>query len=435
MGMKVLILVAATAALPLIGSQFLLATRVEAQVRNGEQQDAIPVQRLKIRACCRPALTHLTTLYAGGEEHGGVSRGVLFDDAKGRYYVRNMFSMEKFLVFDSAGRYLHAFGKKGDGPGEFQNILDAFMAADGKIHVFDQAQRTYTILNPDYTYSTRYNMGIRLSQPTLLTDGLLVVNATTATGDGFGHPLHLIENGEVRPIGGDVLRGKPRPDVADMRMAIARASDSTFWAAHGQSYTIDLISANTGKVLRRLVREPPWFNLAPRNTPEGMLNPRIVQLMVDAEGRLWVHSRVRAPGWEKMYTEVRPPTDRAAFITVKPGYRPGQMSNSIVEVIDTNTATLLVSSRYDWRFRGFLSPGKVSIYDEDADGRGRLSIWRVSLSPSPGSRTRRPTAAVQTVVSAHAENGGNGNERVRRMAGRLWLLLGGLVVPFPPFSA
>jgi len=63
-------------------------------------------------------------------------------DTAGRAYIQDYSDMA-IKVFDTQGKYLHAIGRKGEGPGEFAFIGDMVPLPDGRLLVTDfQARRT-----------------------------------------------------------------------------------------------------------------------------------------------------------------------------------------------------------------------------------------------------------------------------------------------------
>lgn len=63
-------------------------------------------------------------------------------DAQGQIYIEDDSDMA-IKVFDQAGKFLRAIGRKGEGPGEFTFIGDIVPLPDGRLFVTDfQARRT-----------------------------------------------------------------------------------------------------------------------------------------------------------------------------------------------------------------------------------------------------------------------------------------------------
>ena len=69
-------------------------------------------------------------------------------DARGRIFVADR-SDQVIKVFDADGRYLHAIGAKGRGPGEFLQIVDLAFLPDGRLLVMDMGNRRTSQFTPE----------------------------------------------------------------------------------------------------------------------------------------------------------------------------------------------------------------------------------------------------------------------------------------------
>lgn len=56
---------------------------------------------------------------------------------------------DQLYLFESNGTYVRAFGRPGDGPGEFANIAAVTVTAQDSILVFDRAHNRFTVFHPD----------------------------------------------------------------------------------------------------------------------------------------------------------------------------------------------------------------------------------------------------------------------------------------------
>jgi hypothetical protein len=126
--------------------------------------------------------------------------------------------------FDSTGRYLRTFGRKGMGPGEFRSVDDIALHPDGRVLVLDGSDRSINVYAPDGRYLTKWSLGNRSGfrkffffvSPDGITHvsaraGPLVIGATTPTLTMF---LRLNGNGEVL----DSLFPPPEPPMPASRI-------------------------------------------------------------------------------------------------------------------------------------------------------------------------------------------------------------------------
>ena len=87
----------------------------------------------------------------------------------GEFYVLD-FEDQAVKVFDSTGVFLRSFGGKGEGPGEFQNVIDMDVLSDGRFIFLDTATRRTSFFNNEGTFLNShqwrgFRMDILLSGP------------------------------------------------------------------------------------------------------------------------------------------------------------------------------------------------------------------------------------------------------------------------------
>jgi len=78
-------------------------------------------------------------------------------DENGNLYVLDG-GEDHIVKLSSQGEYLTTIGKKGKGPGEFENALFFDMAGDGGIYVYDLALRRISIFNNQYEYLSSFSV-------------------------------------------------------------------------------------------------------------------------------------------------------------------------------------------------------------------------------------------------------------------------------------
>lgn len=86
-------------------------------------------------------------------------RGLVADDAGGLLVLD--FKDQQVHAFDSAGQYLRAIGRLGQGPGEFGNANGMLQAPDGRLWLNDPGNSRFTVLAPDGTLHATYPLQIR----------------------------------------------------------------------------------------------------------------------------------------------------------------------------------------------------------------------------------------------------------------------------------
>ena len=94
-------------------------------------------------------------------------RSVAFDAADNMYLLDSQNT--RVVVFDSKGRYLRQFGKKGGGPGELQTPTGLVVAADGNVVVSDVSNRGFVVFRPDGEYVRNVPFGDDTGFPIAMT--------------------------------------------------------------------------------------------------------------------------------------------------------------------------------------------------------------------------------------------------------------------------
>lgn len=98
-----------------------------------------------------------------GDENYMFGNDVIFNtDDKGNFYVTD-WDRRRILKFDSEGNYLLTIGKKGQGPGDFQNISKVRFDPDGNLYVVDIVSRKISFFDPKGNFLRMIKSLVRLS--------------------------------------------------------------------------------------------------------------------------------------------------------------------------------------------------------------------------------------------------------------------------------
>lgn len=293
-------------------------------------------------------------------------------DGRGRYYVVETYGTE-IKVFNSAGMYLQSIGREGGGPGEFMGISAISISPGDILHIFDWSNMRRSVFGPNY----RFVRSVRLEiQPSLgvhrLADGRFILAASIRTPERIGSPLHLL-NGRgrvIRSFGSQ--SGIFRPDIPYMgRRAIGAAPGDRVWSGYRNRYALELWDAS-GQLIRTLERDVDWFPPQLRKMEEGSEpsapSPRLQAVREDAQGLLWVTILVADSNWRDAGE-----LHGRRSIDFKTYY------DTMVEVLDPRTGTVLAQKRLPDAVSGFLGDRLLVAGVGDAAGVPRLGVWRVSL--------------------------------------------------------
>ena len=297
----------------------------------------------------------------------------------GSYIVRGMYA-PSVTVFDRAGRYQRTLGREGGAPGEFRGIGSIASYRGDSLLVLDWGSRRFSVFDATLAYARGGPLPFTPGLATVaFPDGAFVHHVHVPTPERVGLPLHrLAADGSWQRSFGSAT-GVYRPDVPlIMSRTIAPAEAGSLWAAPVSAYEIERIESMTGRVTRRLQRSVAWFpdgrhpgfvaSAADRPPP-----PLLVALRQDAAGYLWVAIAVPDRAWRSQVELDR--RGHGYRIRDEQGYY-----DTILEVIEPSTGSLLASTRVDAYIRHFVDDAHVgTVIEHPQTGIPQLQVWRVAL--------------------------------------------------------
>ncbi len=291
------------------------------------------------------------------------------------------------LGFSPAQGTLRQFSRSGSGPGEFMTPTRLFVQNDGRLAMLDPPQLRLTVFTDSARpLSTRRIPGKLSPEAVLLEDSVLVYNASVNSPEAIGFPFHTIgaDGNFARSFGARTEMRKPE-DGAQLRRRLAPSRGQRFWAARELRYEITEWSA-TGQPLRTITRRPSWFPSAERfedATASRPFTAFVTAIRATGDDMLWM--LVAVPG--KNYASGLGSGTRSKDGVMRyPITSHARHYDTVVEVIDLKSATVLASQRLPGHFAYFLDDEHVANYDEAEDGTPRVEIWRLTLTGLPAGR-------------------------------------------------
>ncbi len=320
----------------------------------------------------RLSLDVVLTLGHDGPGAGPLGRIAVSPDTS-IFAVTDVFRPHEVHLYGSTGEHLMTLGRRGDGPGEFRNII--FLTAVGdSLFVYDNSHGRETVYTFDGTYHRSRPLTQNLWRALPLPGGTAVVNGYDPAPGRSGAPLHLVVEGQGTwsfPAPAGPFEPRDRPFL---RRALAAESDSAFWAAAETAYGIELWGVPGTRIVT-LERDADWFvphdeaGVILPNVPPA---PRIRDLHRSPDGLLWVLLHVADSNWRNQFDPERPAD--MAFTGNFHGYR-----DSVLEAIELETGRLVASERFPTYFSGFTSAGHVAAYHEPAGGPPYIEIRSIRL--------------------------------------------------------
>ena len=286
-------------------------------------------------------------------------------DASGRAYVLGR-SVHHVWVFDSEGGFLNRIGRRGSGPGEFQDVGSIVVTEDGVFSVLDRGRGV--ILTFDWTgellREVRTVNWLPTGIETLPLEGSLVLHAADVrTPDRVGYPIHLVdlESGTIRESFGSRTGEYPLGSSLGDRL-IARGPGRSVWtAARYTSYEIELWESNT--LVRALRRDVEWFPPDQQSHGWGQRPSPMLAGMAADDSLLWVLAFTADERW----AEAGATRDWSRFIDTR------------IEVIDWRRGRVLASRHFDEPYDNWVEPGLIGRLAVTPTGSVRYQTYRVQL--------------------------------------------------------
>lgn len=340
-------------------------------------------------ASCRIVVEELATL--------GASNGPLTitnletrasGNSRGELVLMSIYT-SSLPVLDSTGTFRRTIGGLGSGPGDLRDVGSIAFGLHDSLFVFEWGNSRVSVFSPEYEFVSSVSLPFQPQIGSLvLPNGSFVFNTTVADSSAFGQPLQLVgRDGRLRRSFGsenpELLQGVPQ----GTSRALAYAAGGLVWSGYKTQYVIELWNPEDGALVRRLERQTVWFPPRMAVVPRDAVPPAepassIIDLRHDQANRaLWVLLRVADPLWP----QVIGPREGHGYVSVtdEQGYY-----DSLIEVLDDSTGTLLASIRLPQMLRQFLGTDLVGGVIEDEDAIPYFHRYRLSFSRGESTSTR-----------------------------------------------
>lgn len=312
----------------------------------------------------------------------GSSGAFARDTASGAIYVVDR-TDNLLKAFSSEGRYLHTIGRRGGGPGEYEQVRNVLIDPEGAVHILDGLLARHTVFTAEGTFLGSQHIDISpafMNPAVLRTDGQVVVNNPMASGAEWGENAvglidtagHVVRAVDPVPVGrGDrwwvwsrIFWKRPN-DVLLVGRRFAPIIDI---------YGPDFIKRGS---IRRVA---DWFpEQEPQEKPgDGVfdkpISPSLEGMWEDVRGRLWLQMLVASPDWTPRQEPAR--FSLQDYRTL--GERP--RAQTIIEVVDEEHWRVLARSRIEGGIGVALGGGFIADYiAENTVGEPEVRILRVVL--------------------------------------------------------
>ena len=339
-----------------------------------------PQQRISPSECygCRVTLTFEARLgtIEGPAALAGHALAVV-RDSRGRFYLADSRDPTRVIVFNGDGSFRTTIGRSGEGPGEFKSVSQLFIVED-TLHVFDFGLIRESVFTPDGEFVRSYSVPLWVNGVTDGPGDSVLVSAFSSHPNTIGLPLHLLspDRRVEESFGSDGTYFANRP--LERFRAITRAQ-SSYWSAPRYEYVLSEWDFD-GTHVRDLVRQAEWFEPwvpeRPTFTAERPGRPSLVAIASLDDRLLAAVTMVPAEDWPRAIGE---PVRTEGGALRYPDAGRARAWDSIVEVIDVASGTLLWSQRIDPRVFAFVGNDRLAAFSEVGDGYPAVDVWRIAF--------------------------------------------------------
>ena len=293
---------------------------------------------------CAVELREVLRLGAPGDPGTIGSRPEITRTSAGEYIVASVENRGQLLVFDSRGVFLEAFGRNGDGPGEYRVPGRIRPAAEGGLRILDLVNRRITRVSEDgeavNTTDVRSLHG--LDFVTLAAGERHAVSGFGQIDDALSATTHVIDGDGARRIS---LGAVPVASwvVNFFRAPVAVDGRGRIWTTRPREYGFEVWDPRGGDgPLARIVGEPDWFDPGPPQpgAPVTAPAPSIVISLQFDRGVLWAGTWVADEDWEAGAGGSPSPLELDRVL------------DTVLDVIDPASGRIIARSRRDEALRG-----------------------------------------------------------------------------------
>ncbi len=271
--------------------------------------------------------------------------------------------------FDAQGHHLNDLGSWGRRAEGFDRPLFTRFGPGDSLWIFD-ANRRVLIFDTAGEYVRSFTLSANPWDAVILPDGSLLVS-TANSGDSVAL-RHLDAEGRLRRA----FRTGNRVEPGLRQLILGR--EGRVWAVVMQRQWRVEQWDTAGSFLRGIDRSPEWYPVY-QNFRGPQLDAAPLSTLIDGweddAGRLWIMGKVADPNWrDGLLPANNGVGDQSAIIA-----DPDRLYDTMLEVIDPATGSLLASTRLDPSYTMVLEPGVIGRMVPYSQGVQRIQLLRASL--------------------------------------------------------
>jgi len=242
-------------------------------------------------------------------------------------------------IYDSDGSFQRAVEARGEGPGEYRVVSRLFSARPDGYALYDPGNDRISYVTDDFSFQSSSPFSVpSVIRIEALSDGSFVVNALAPRTAAQGHMVNVVDStGSVRASfggNGTPLDLREGPHVRHRVIAVDQSDH--IWAGAMEKYELKKYDAD-GRLLLSVSRKADWFEphtntLPPRDVNSDAPNPKLRELTVDNNGRIWAVVWVPDPEWRSGVPNLADPANT---------YDEDKFYDSVLEMIDPGSGRVV----------------------------------------------------------------------------------------------
>jgi hypothetical protein len=291
-------------------------------------------------------------------------------------------SDDRVKSYDRSGRFLREIGRKGAGPGEYEEVIDISAGVDSRLHLFDAALARWSEFEYSGKFVTSSPIPAYFRANGVLMRGPrgLIINGIQTPSTGPSSALTMVDrNGQTRRTL-DTASENIRASWLFERRLTAMPGGG-FLSVRPYTFTFDLYDAE-GRRTRSWRRVAEWVPVRPPAVvpSDGLFDrrpdPFVMAVWSDSAGLVWVAALVPSIRWQSVPHPGRGRMPRVDSLRAL-GARP--RVETIIEVVDLKRAMVVARTRFDRPIGVFFADGLVANGEEDAAGEPMVRVSRLRL--------------------------------------------------------
>ena len=285
-------------------------------------------------------------------------------------------------VIGRDNQLLHVIGRRGSGPGEFQNPWRLIVGPNDSLHVFDTELKRRSVFTPEFEFVRSEPLPAAHPRDVrLLADGGFLYGAPIPSRDLSGIPVHHYdaEGAHIRSFGTRDRTVRPDQPFRHLRV-LGPVRNGRLWLAHRGQYTLERWTVD-GEQIATVDVESDYFDGTFTNWDSGVPRTNLRRIYEDDAGLIWVWIAVPAEDWASKTQRTWWEAQQRYLYTATHDVWTTQL-----EVIDPRSGQVLARQSFAEPQWILMENGEMVVYREDETGFPIIETWKVRLNQQGGRK-------------------------------------------------